>query len=210
MGVLIPYQALATGCLTPLAWTVVGGPGRAKEAFSGASPLMSAVYRAGQYRRDRRAVTRSAIVAPSIGAELPSEPPGEGRCQMLSTSAATKVLAAVWSVLRQAAVIVPSVWNSLARSGHMKVLPLRRRPLLIWPVCQVMATPTPAAYAVAPPEPVWEITVAPVYAPVIWPVASEITSPAAGVDHVSPFGNRLLTAEKNVARFAPASTAKSL
>lgn len=127
----------------------------------------------------------------------------------MSTSAVTRTPAAVPSVVRHAAVIVPSVWNSLASNGHMKVLPFSLRPLMIPAVCQVMATPTPAAYAVAPPEPVWEMTVAPVYAPVIAPVASLITSPAAGVDQLSPFGNRLLTEEKNVARFAPASVAIS-
>src|SRR6187397_1687575 len=132
---------------------------------------------------------------------MPSAPPGVGRCQILSTSAATNTPAAVPSVVRAAAVIVPSLWNSLARMGHMKVLPLSLRPLMMPDVCQVMATPTPAAYAVAPPEPVWLITVAAVYAPVIAPVASLMTSPAAGVDQVSPFGNRFPTEEKNVARF---------
>jgi len=40
---------------------------------------------------------------------------------------------------------VPSVWNSLASKGHMKVLPLSLRPLKMSSVCHVYAMPTPAA-----------------------------------------------------------------
>lgn len=84
--------------------TVVGGAARRSFRAAGSATAVNAPR---QDRRERRDETLSGTPALRTTAEVPSDPPGEGRCQMSVVPFVTRRLPAVCIVLTRVDAIVP-------------------------------------------------------------------------------------------------------